>query len=972
LKKNKHNKKHIQTQTKKEEKTEESEFNFKIPKINTTYLKYIIPAIFLIICLSLSIYLRVQPAYLPATENWAENSIKQNLKYYFEQEINQKYPNLPVDEKNKIINEEINKYFINNKEQIKEGIKEQSEFFKTHFTHEKNDIPYLIAIDPWYFYYHTKNYLEFGNQYGITEDEAENGYYYALRGAGTPIDTISKSNKKVIELHVYFSAFVYKIAKFFNEDISLLKVLFFVPVIIGTLMIIPGFFLARKFAGDLAGLFAGIIIAVHPSILTRTIGGFNDTDGYQILFPLFAIWFLFEAYNSNNIKYLSIWSILAGLSIGLFAFAWSGWSFIFLFLILTSIAILLYKILINYEKIIKFNLKEIYKKIKLNLYAFVIFILSSAIFITIFKSFSSLNHLISKTYRFLFEYKATAITTIWPNVFTTVAELNPIGANAVLTQISINNPLLLFLSLIGIFIPLIYFKKEKKLTDWLFLGGASLYYIIIQLSLNQFSTAYLLLPILISIPIIAYVLYNIIKKEDIDVKFSAILLLYYGAIIYSGQNGIRFVLLLVPAFALSTAITLGFLFKIISNFASKTLELNKHLSKIIVGILLLLVLIIPINVIGNSNNIAKNMVPSMNDGWYNALDKINNEASSDAIINSWWDFGHWFIAIGQRRTTFDGAMQNTPQAHWMGKSLITSNPNESVGILRYLSCGANHGYNLIKDYTNNDTYGSVQLLYKIIPENRKDALKILKDNNLSEENAKNILKYTHCDNLVENYYITSEDMVGKGGVWGHFGSWNFTKASMYNRAVRLPQNEAIKLLQKDFGLTESVAKRYVNEIKTQKADNWISPWPGYLGSSNCQKLNETHIFCENGIIFDLEKEEIMPINLGDNVKRYPKTLLYISEKENKTKTKEYPNEEIITLQNGREVGLAIYKEGNNYKSALMDDELTQSMFTRLFFFENYNNELEYFEMFYKTTTITGEKIIIWKINWDKYKEKINY
>jgi len=47
----------------------------------------------------------------------------------------------------------------------------------------------------------------------------------------------------------------------------------------------------------------------------------------------------------------------------------------------------------------------------------------------------------------------------------------------------------------------------------------------------------------------------------------------------------------------------------------------------------------------------------MNDGWYESLTKIKQNASEDAIINSWWDFGHWFKAVGDRAVTFDGTPQ---------------------------------------------------------------------------------------------------------------------------------------------------------------------------------------------------------------------------------------------------------------------------------------------------------------------------
>ena len=40
------------------------------------------------------------------------------------------------------------------------------------------------------------------------------------------------------------------------------------------------------------------------------------------------------------------------------------------------------------------------------------------------------------------------------------------------------------------------------------------------------------------------------------------------------------------------------------------------------------------------------------------------------------------------------------------------------------------------------------------------------------------------------------------------------------------------------------------------------------------------------------------------------------------------------------------------------------MFTRLFYYENMDGGLEHFDVFSNIRDVTGQKIIVWKIDWD--------
>ncbi len=371
----------------------------------------------------------------------------------------------------------------------------------------------------------------------------------------------------------------------------------------------------------------------------------------------------------------------------------------------------------------------------------------------------------------------------------------------------------------------------------------------------------------------------------------------------------------------------------------------------------------------------------MNDGWYNTLTEIRDESEEDAIINSWWDFGHWFAAIAERRVTLDGGRQNNPQAHWLGKLMLTSNEDESVGILRYLDCGANTGYNRLLEYKGDDVLvqlQSINLLYDILPTDDRDEARSILLESISEDEADEVLKYTHCEELPENYFITSEDMVGKSGVWAHFGAWDFERASMFNLVHNNDKDFAVEILEERFGVDDALDK--YNEIIDVDADQWISPWPRYHDTGSCNKDGDI-IKCENSMSMnapqgrvnliyetelDLVSEEAVVTNIiradtGAELDRTEGKPRKVSFVKNETFIKkEYDG--TIRGPNDREMGVAIYPSGNSYESVLSDYELTASIFTRLFFFEEYGG-LEHFEKFHRTRDVNGQKIIVWKVDW---------
>jgi len=863
----------------------------KVTLFMKTNAKWLIPLALILIAILVSSYFRLQPAYLPITDDWAESSIYSYYKSGISNDIAQQYPNLPEQNRNALVEEEFNNFLETNSNQIKLEIDTLSQQYKNEFQDDTGQT-YLLAIDPYYWYAEASNYVEYG-QFGDDYNE-EGERIFSLRNGRE-----GKSTPSIV-FHPLLGAWLYKLANIFNKNLSLMSVMFFMPVILIGLSLIPAFFIGRKVGGNLGGFFVAILIAVNSALLGRTPAGFSDTDSYNILFPLFITWMFIEALDAKNWKKSVLYSSLAALLCGLYATTWLGWWYIFDFILATALIYLIYQLIINYKVIKQGLLKYLLIPSIKNIFIFIgMFFFGSALFTTVFRNFSSFTMVFRGPFRVI-ALKEVAVSKIWPNVFTTVAEFNEVKLAAIIPQMGGN--ILFFLAILGIILTVT--KKDL-------LG-------------------------------------------KIDLKYAIFLTIWLIGTAYGFTKGMRFVILMVPGFAIAVGASVGIIYQYLSNWAIKEIKINEYITKVVL-VLVICILLIPS--FSAASSVAKSEIPSMNDDWYEALTKIRDN-TNDAIITSWWDFGHWFFAISERRVTFDGANQGE-RIHWVGKSLLTSDENVSVGLLRMLNCGQQEPVHVLEEFFDGDTVRAVNVLNQMMVLNDKEeAIQYLFDESLDSSQIAEIISITYCDDIIEQYYITSEDMVSKAGVWGHFGSWNFEKASMYQNTNSLSRNEAIKYLTENFGLTEEQADQYHYEIQSTSGDSWVSPWPGYLsGFSSCEKLSEEEIQCSSStqggyISFKIDLNSYN-VSIENNDDLFPNSIVYATE--NSIEEKEF---------SGSLTGfsLVLVPNGYSFKVMVTDPLQAKSMFTQLFFFDGHG--LECFEKFDDRQQVTGGRIITWKVDFD--------
>ena len=172
---------------------------------------------------------------------------------------------------------------------------------------------------------------------------------------------------------------------------------------------------------------------------------------------------------------------------------------------------------------------------------------------------------------------------------------------------------------------------------------------------------------------------------------------------------------------------------------------------------------------------------------------------------------------------------------------------------------------------------------KILPVDKQAAQTILTSQyNLTPQQAQNVLQYTHPDKSAPHELILSSDMIGKASVWTYFGNWNFQNGTGQGYGYSAAQTTS----------------QQVNGTTTVTSQN------GVIAQINGIKTTAGVQYNQNGQILDPHKLIVV-----ENGKLVMNQL----------------------VSNESTFSIALIKENNNYLTVLMNKELEDSMFTRLYF-----------------------------------------
>jgi dolichyl-diphosphooligosaccharide--protein glycosyltransferase len=951
-----------------------SKFNFQSKTFNV-----LVAFIFIVLSMWVAWDVRDGAINLDGLDKNIESSIYSNVQQVISQQVNAEYPNLnEIYKEEKIAKEyavvvETGKFNYQGQELIiSELVASQADSYKDQYKAD-NGQTYLTAIDPYHFIGLSKNYLANGHSGTTLDSEGNPVIEYKLAPVGT-------SGSTTPVLHIWLESKLFSNAGL-TENSSfgeLTSSVFTLSAILATLVSIPIFLIIRKFSNNLFALFGTLILLTIGTFVSRTVAGFVDTDAYQILFPLSITASLVYALVSSNKTLNILLSALSGLFFGLFIWSWSNGWFFFVFILASLIGYLIYDLISNKLSENK-TLSETLSKLGLSI---ITFLVSTFIFVKLLANVNIFQKMFEGLTSGLSGVTSVSTSNIWPNVFTSVAELNPASFGQIVN--SVGGALVFIISMIAlVFLVLDYKSSNNKqnLYKRLVIVFSFIWTILFVNNTFTFLTANsgFLFIVLLFLPVmIAMILALLNRNTSIKIFMSMLLSIWMAGTIYMSFNGVRFILLLAPAFAISAGIGLYYIYIVCNNFFEKELKPKSYVGTKIGGLLVSSIIFLTIftPMYSQAQNISDNTVPNFNDDWYNVMEKIKTDSSEDTIITSWWDFGHFFAAVGERGVTFDGGSQTTPRAHWVGKLLMENDEAVAQDILQMLVCGGNEAHNTFLEKTSGSTADAIKInkvLYKTFGLSNNETRDVLVNNeyyNLSESDVDEIMVLLSCENPRENLLITSNDMVGKAGVWAHWGSWDFEKKYVSDYYLTKSAEE----IAVDIDANVTVVSAYIDELididlraKTQnikRADlinQWYAPYPSYVPIQGnyyvpCQINNASSILCAQGIEvesngFDMSIKSIANEQITINNIVYPTQLGTL-----KTSLND-PNGQF---------DLMLIPSGNGYQSVLAQAPLGASLFSRLYFYNGYGSTN--FELF-DSKTNTQNPITVWSTLWEPKTEQ---
>ncbi|MEA2037989.1 MAG: STT3 domain-containing protein [Nanoarchaeota archaeon] len=196
------------------------------------YQLILIPLIIILFTMSLSVYLRIQPAFLPVTDDWATDYVHDSVISQIREKINQQYFDLSETEKNNMIEKEFQRALIQQKSRIEKEIELRSNYYKSHLQNDKGQT-YLLASDPYFWMRKVENIIDHGHPGDYIKKKGEPHPVFTLPS----LETDQQWNDHMLAphgrelahdtFHAYFSAYLYKFLHLFNRNLDLMASLLY-------------------------------------------------------------------------------------------------------------------------------------------------------------------------------------------------------------------------------------------------------------------------------------------------------------------------------------------------------------------------------------------------------------------------------------------------------------------------------------------------------------------------------------------------------------------------------------------------------------------------------------------------------------------------------------------------------------------------------------------------------------------------
>ncbi len=541
-----------------------------------------------------------------------------------------------------------------------------------------------------------------------------------LKRSEDPLQTniSDKDDGKYTLLLSKIVSIIYKIVHVF-KDVSLYKVITYSSPFLSILVAIPVYIFMNRRTNRLGAFFGGVLAGVSIPYFSHWAYGCFDTDILLFIMPVMYICSFIECVIAKEKKSRIIWIVLSSIAFSLLIVTWDVFG-VYYFLVLASILALLIIALIknkfDFKKVIK--LPEIYTSlICFGIYTILSLIINKSIEISILKDVLS-----------VFKTSGVINEMDYPNPGQFTSELLKLQ-----------------------------FADTSSLSALLTASSVSI--------VNKMGGGLILLCVTIGAIMLLRKIFKYVKSKDNDCKedyiVGIVLLIWLIGGFLSVTVGSRFVKLAVIPSTLVAAYAIGMMYK--------NLKLEK--SKIPLIILCLSFLLTPC--IG-ANDIANGMGHSADDALVETGNRLKKETKENTVIATWWDYGYFFEYQSERRAIADGGTYNGRFLFYLANALVTTSELQSANTFKMLAdSGASVSY-VADEIFKKPKYSTVAVLDALNTKTAEEAQKLLVEKyNITEDQAKEITKYTHPELDYEIVLVITESMLRMKGPFNHFAHYEF-------------------------------------------------------------------------------------------------------------------------------------------------------------------------------------------------------
>lgn len=820
----------------------------------------------------------------------------------------------------------------------------------------------LGDVDSYHWLRMARNYLRTGTTCdAVADGQCRDTYTNA---------PVGRRNIYSRSLHIAAIVVLHRLITLFDAGYPLAASAFLVPVIAGVLGVFPAYALGRRLGGELGGLCAALMSGLNPLFLQRSIG--SDDDVWNIVLPLFMVWAAVEALYAARPRRQTGWALLAAGFAGLSAAAWSGWIFTYdvvLIALLANLALETVRYAVGKYPERAAGLATLRRAVTVA----VVFYAAAGIFTWVAGAQSYFGlplDLIGPLISAVDHHPppVPADRAMWPNVFSTVAELLPVNLSAIAG--SMGSQVMLFVSWLGLLVAIMPKSGWKAQHFVLLIGGNYLYWYLLAAD----TPGRLGLLALLSAPLGAMLLVEFFSDSVNNAGGGLILTVWFLGALFLSYQAVRLVMLLVPPFAIAFGAAVGRLQQWVVGRVDLRWPARTRWLRLAIFASMAAVLIVPV---WQGYAAARGYLPLIDGAWYATLTDLRAQSPPESIVNTWWDYGYWTKYLADRRVNLDGGSLATHIPYWTARALAAPTERESAGLLRMIDCGSDAtpqpegregAYGKLRAYQI-DAPRAAAIVSNLARMERAEARTYLARQKLDAAAQDDILHSTHCD-PPPAYLLLNSQMNPLGG-WWYLANWDFGRGYMLRRGRTLSESAATAELAERFGYTAQAARSLYAQARAQNSRieemSFVAPSSASVAPQwiPCRGEGDT-LVCDAGLKIGPETViEKVICDPGD-----PAGSRLLLARSGARDEQVRPAAVIIaqpkgvrdlTIPSAPDPELGLLVDAAHARVMVASPGLLRSTYSRLVYLDVGSGK--FFTKVLEKTGFRGERVMLWKINW---------